>query len=215
MPPKPTAMLKRHRRQCQICRRADCAEIDQEFLDWANPRQIAAAFKLRSCRALYRHAHAVGLIEARTARMRFALDRIAERVSEIAPAPTVVLAAIRLALQVDEKREQAESKAAAAIAPPRNRDLQRALDGFPRTNATTPNPPAADPADRAKEAQKMTPCKNDPVETKPDIAAGARPRVTPCDAVSQPVARPLSARLPRRAAQFAHTTTLASHDGMS
>ena len=215
MPPKRTAMLKRHRRQCQICRRADCAEIEQEFLDWTSPRQIAAAFKLGGCRALYRHAHAVGLIEARSARMRFALDRIAERVSEIAPAPTVVLAAIRLALQIDEKRSQAEANAAAAIAPSRRRDLQRALDGFPRTNATTPNPPAPGPIVPAEEAQKVTPCKNDPVETKPDIAADARPRVSPSDAASQPVARPHSARIPRRAAQFARTTPLASHDGMS
>ena len=215
MPPKRTAMLKRHRLQCQICRRADCAEIDQEFLDWTSPRQIAAAFKLRSCRALYRHAHAVGLIEARSARMRFALDRIAERVSEIAPAPTVVLAAIRFAFQLDEKRSQAESRAAGAIAPARHRDLQKALDGFPRTNAPTPNPPEADPAVHAEEAQKVTPCKNEPVETKPDIAADARPRVSPSDAPSAPAPRVCFARIPRRKARLAHTTTLASHDAMS
>ncbi len=218
MSPRPTvtrSALKRHRLQCQICRRADCAEIEQEYLDWTSPRQIAAAFKLGSYRALYRHIHALGLFEARTVRMRLSLDRIAERVSEIPPAPTVVLGAIRLALQVDEKRAEAEAKAAAAIAPPRNRDLQVALDGFPRTNAATPNPPAPVPEVHAEEAQKVTPCKNDPAETKPDIAADARPPVTPCRAVSQPLARPLFARLPRRKARLARTTILASHDAMS
>ncbi len=41
----------------------------------------------------------------------------------------------------------------------------------------------------SKEAQKMTPWKNYPVETKPPIGFFARPPVTPCQATLEPFAR--------------------------
>ena len=52
----------------------------------------------------------------------------------------------------------------------------------PRREAT----PNSGPVAHSKEAQKVTPCKNYPAETKPPAGFFARPRVSPCDAIPDP-----------------------------
>ena len=105
-----TAPSKHHSALCQICRHPDREEIDREFLHWTHADALVREYGLGSSRAVYRHAHACGLYEKRGKRLRFALERIVEHVSEIKPTPAVILGAIRLIYQMDQKeRDSLES----------------------------------------------------------------------------------------------------------
>lgn len=97
---------KHHTSLCQICRHPNRKEIDREFLHWTHPDELVREYGLGSSRAVYRHAHACGLFERRRERLRFALERIIEHASEIKPTPAVVLGAIRLAYQMDQKEQE-------------------------------------------------------------------------------------------------------------
>lgn len=95
-----------HRARCRVCRHPQREEIEREFLDWESPRSIAAKWKIASYRAIYRHAHAVGLFEKRRGRLLFAVEQIIEYVGEIPPTPSVILGAIRLAYQMEQKERE-------------------------------------------------------------------------------------------------------------
>ncbi len=173
--------LRRHRAQCQICRHPDCAEIEQEFLDWTTPREIAETYHLGSYRTVYRHAHALGLFEARGATLRFALDRLIEHVSQVTPTAAVVLAAIRLAHQIDQKQQRHnEDNGHSKTAP-----FILSLAGLPRTNAVTGRAPEAEPYDPNAVGYEPWPAPAPAPAPAPSLPAGtrtppsARPAQTP------------------------------------
>ncbi len=103
------APSKHHSALCQICRHPDREEIDRDFLHWTHADALVREYGLGSSRAVYRHAHACGLYERRQKRLRFALYRIVEHVSEIKPTPAVILGAIRLIYQMDQKEKECRS----------------------------------------------------------------------------------------------------------
>jgi hypothetical protein len=74
--PEPTC--DRHGRKCAICAHEYRDEIEELFLDWRSPSDIASDLGVH-LRTLYRHAHATGLYARRQGKLRTVLDRILER----------------------------------------------------------------------------------------------------------------------------------------
>jgi hypothetical protein len=95
------AALAQHRARCRVCRHAQLEEIERQFLEWENPREIAAQWKFASYRSIYRHARAFGLFRKRLGHIELALDRIIERVGGVNITAASVIAAIRLRLEIE------------------------------------------------------------------------------------------------------------------
>jgi len=73
----------RHQSHCSICAHPQRQQIDEAFVSWKRPAGIAAEFKLPDRSAVYRHAHATGLMERRGRNIREVLDRLIERADEV------------------------------------------------------------------------------------------------------------------------------------
>jgi hypothetical protein len=73
--------LDRHSRKCQVCRHPERQAIEEQFSHWLRPSNIARLYDL-DWRALYRHAHAVGLFDQRRHNMRSIMENILERGAE-------------------------------------------------------------------------------------------------------------------------------------
>ncbi|HXX19759.1 MAG TPA: hypothetical protein VEJ46_10180 [Candidatus Acidoferrum sp.] len=83
-----------HERHCTICNHAERDAVEEEFLHWINPWDIARHYGVE-WRAIYRHAHARGLFAARERNLRFALAHIVEQATSVNPTTDGVLRAIR------------------------------------------------------------------------------------------------------------------------
>lgn len=94
MSPNSAPSPERHERKCVICRHPDREEIEELFLHWHNPWNIAASYKV-SARSLYRHAHATGLYAARQDSLRPVLDRLLERVEDAKISGDCIIRAVR------------------------------------------------------------------------------------------------------------------------
>jgi len=89
--------LGRHEYQCTICSHSQRGEIEQAFVDWVSPSRVARQHSV-SRDSIYRHAHALGLMEKRDRNLRAALYPIIERAGEVkVNAPAVVTAITALA----------------------------------------------------------------------------------------------------------------------
>jgi hypothetical protein len=86
--------LERHQRKCAICSHPDRAEIEELFLHWHNPWNIATGYKVPA-RSLYRHAHATGLYAARQDSLRPVLDPLLERVADAKISGDCIIRAVR------------------------------------------------------------------------------------------------------------------------
>jgi hypothetical protein len=100
-----TAFLSRHAAKCRICSHPDRAAIEFDFLNWRNPFDLVQAYNLRSLTTIYRHAHATGLIHRRRLNLRFALERIVERVGEVPVTATAVIKAARAVSRINDSGE--------------------------------------------------------------------------------------------------------------
>jgi hypothetical protein len=77
--------LGRHKRNCTVCAHAKREEIEQEFVSWKSPKQIAEEYGLADRVSVCRHAHALGLMEKRKRNVRAALEKIIEKARRICP----------------------------------------------------------------------------------------------------------------------------------
>jgi len=84
----------RHEHQCRICSHPKRDEIEQAFIAWVSPAQIAKKYSV-SRDGVYRHAHAFGLMDKRRRNVRAALERIIERAGEVDVTATAVVAAVQ------------------------------------------------------------------------------------------------------------------------
>ncbi|MBZ5695599.1 MAG: hypothetical protein LAN36_09580 [Acidobacteriia bacterium] len=83
-----------HERHCTICNHADRDAIEEEFIHWHNPTDIAFDYRL-SRNAIYRHAHAMNLFALRERNLRFALGHMIQQAMNTKPTPDSILKAIR------------------------------------------------------------------------------------------------------------------------
>ena len=90
--PAPT----RHSRKCSVCRHRDCEAIEQDFLSWRSPDQIATDYGIADHSSIYRHAHATGLFDRRARTIRLALSPIVERAMTVEVTADSIVRAVEL-----------------------------------------------------------------------------------------------------------------------
>jgi len=86
----------RHNRKCNVCRHPDRKAIEQDFLSWRSPDQIAKDYGIADHSSIYRHAHASGLFARRANTIRLALSPIIERAMTVEVTADSVVRAIEL-----------------------------------------------------------------------------------------------------------------------
>jgi hypothetical protein len=95
----------RHVRKCTICRHPQRSEIETAFLSWDYVSSIVAEFHLPGRAALYRHAHAVGLLDERHRAIRRALARIIEKVQDVEPTAMAIVRAVEVFAHINDRGE--------------------------------------------------------------------------------------------------------------
>jgi hypothetical protein len=93
--------LGRHRRTCTICAHLERFEIEQAFVTWESPAAIAKQYGLSDRATVYRHAHAFELFPRRRENIRFVLERIVERVSDIHVSAAAVVGAVEALAKIN------------------------------------------------------------------------------------------------------------------
>jgi hypothetical protein len=105
----PVPELSRHERKCAVCRHPERDAIEEAFLHWQSPTEIATEHDLTDFSAIYRHAHATGLFARRDNNLRFALGNFIERVNEIqVVTPDAIVRAIRAYTRITKTGEWVE-----------------------------------------------------------------------------------------------------------
>src|SRR5271167_902328 len=84
----------RHEHQCRICSHPKRDEIEQAFIAWVSPAEIAQEHSV-SRDGVYRHAHVFALMDKRRRNVRTALERIIERAGEVEVTAAAVVAAVQ------------------------------------------------------------------------------------------------------------------------
>jgi hypothetical protein len=99
----------RHSSHCTICCSPRRQEIEEAFVCWESPSQIAREFKLRSRLVMIRHARAhAGLIKRRDANIRIALGTSIERCSKVKPSAQAFISACIALTKLDSEGRTAE-----------------------------------------------------------------------------------------------------------
>jgi len=111
--PKPEikAPLGRHARKCTICNHPEREAIEQEFLRWRSPKDIADDYGFNDYSSIYRHARAAGLFEKRRATVRFALEPIIERAEHVKVTAVGIVGAIRAYCSINDAGQWIEPSA--------------------------------------------------------------------------------------------------------
>ena len=97
-----------HARSCSVCGNPRREEIERDILAWRSPQEIVREYKLGNRKAVYRHAHAFGLMEKRYCNLRAALGRIIERAGEAPVTAWAVVAAVRTCAKINARGQWME-----------------------------------------------------------------------------------------------------------
>lgn len=92
---RPEPEKLRHNCRCFICQHAQRAEIEQDFLLWRNPHEIASAYNLPHYAIIYRHARALGLSARRNENVRTVLGILIQNAESMPVTGNTVIRAIR------------------------------------------------------------------------------------------------------------------------
>jgi len=90
VPPTP----ERHSRKCRVCAHPERDDIDNYFLHWHSPENLALQFSL-PIDSIYRHAHSTGLFARRAGKLRHALEFIIEHAQRCTPSADAIIRAVR------------------------------------------------------------------------------------------------------------------------
>ena len=97
----------RHEYQCRICAHIQRADIEEAFVNWVSSARIAKQYDV-SRDAIYRHAHALGLMGQRRRNIRAALERIIEKAGEVQVNATAVVSAASAYARINSRGEWVE-----------------------------------------------------------------------------------------------------------
>src|SRR6185437_12710142 len=97
--------LGRHAAKCRLCNHPSRAAIEFDFLNWRNPFDLVQSYHLRSLSTIYRHAHATGLFGRRRLNLRFALERMVERVNEAPVTASGIIRCVRAITRMNDAGE--------------------------------------------------------------------------------------------------------------
>jgi hypothetical protein len=101
-PSRHKTSLKYHQIKCAICNHPDRDAIEEAFLDWVRPGELAREFNLGHRTVVYRHAHALGLFKKRAHNARFALGLLLEQSDVVKPTGNEIIRAVRAFSCIDE-----------------------------------------------------------------------------------------------------------------
>jgi hypothetical protein len=136
---KTAASLSRHRRKCAVCRHPQRDAIEDDYLHWRSPDQIAANYRIADQSSIYRHAHATGLLARRHGHVRWALAGIIERASLTEPRARDIVAAVEVYARINDAGQWINSprrlSAASEISP--LSESEPPLSGLPNPNRQT------------------------------------------------------------------------------
>ena len=107
--------LARHAGKCGVCNHPSRAAIEFDFLNWRNPFDLVKNYHLRNLSTIYRHAHATGLFSRRRLNLRFALERIVERVAEVPVTASAVIRSVRAITRINDAGEWVDPPARVII----------------------------------------------------------------------------------------------------
>lgn len=87
--------FERHSRKCQVCHSRWVEEIEEAYYNWSSAQWIINAFNISYDDAVYRHARAIGLDIKRRKNVVIAVEKLIEKVDEVAVTSSTVLRAVR------------------------------------------------------------------------------------------------------------------------
>jgi hypothetical protein len=96
------ARLNYHRVHCSVCNHPERDAIEEGFLMWQRPTELAREFGLSHRTAIYRHAQAFGLFQQRGRALRFVLEKVMEESTLKAPSADSMIRAVRAYSCLDE-----------------------------------------------------------------------------------------------------------------
>jgi hypothetical protein len=177
----PQASFSRHRRRCTVCHHPRRKRIEQEFLRWRNPAELAREFGIPHCSAIYRHAHAFRLFERRRLNFDCLSEQIRECEQSANPTADAVLQAVRLLAQttlggqwIDSPRRVIVNNIVQTDAPRRSRKRTPARDRVEQLDFV---PPEARPRPKANAAARTTMSLAQQVTAAQQLIADAHRRV--------------------------------------
>lgn len=152
-----------HSRKCTVCNHPSRLAIEEEFLHWASPDAISHHYSV-GWRAVYRHAHALGLFEERGRNLRSALGHIIEHANHAMPSAGTIVRAIRAYACLNESGQWIEPAKRVIFsqgdADPETEDLPDAEDDvcpedeplidLPETDAESADPASAEASESAE-----------------------------------------------------------------
>jgi hypothetical protein len=114
----PTVNRARHEAQCSICASPYRQEIEEAFINWRHPTDIAKDYDVTRD-AIYRHAHACDLFSKRRRNVIMALETIIEQTEWHLRSCTAsaVVSAAKLHAKFRREEEEEEAKVKAAQSP--------------------------------------------------------------------------------------------------
>ena len=106
-PSPETIRLTTHEARCSICAHDDRDAIEEEFIHWHSPRNIASDYRVER-RAIYRHAHAFDLFTIRDRNLRYALGHVIEAAERVDKTAVSVIHAVRAFARVNNEGQWVE-----------------------------------------------------------------------------------------------------------
>jgi hypothetical protein len=97
----------RHEAKCTVCQHKDRSEIERAFLNWSSPGKIAKSYGTTRD-AIYRHAHALGLMAKRSRNVRLALEKIIERADTVEANASAVVSAVTTYAKINARGQWVE-----------------------------------------------------------------------------------------------------------
>ena len=146
--------LGRHEYQCTICSHRKREDIEQAFVNWGNTTKLAAQYST-SRDAIYRHAHALGLMDRRRRNVRAALEKIIEKAGEVEVNATAVVSAVSALARTNSQGQWVERTETVSLNALFNRMTAEELETYARdgklpewfegtVGATEPNSPGGE-----------------------------------------------------------------------
>jgi hypothetical protein len=129
----------RHEARCSICSHPEREQIEQEFVAWASPAKIAQEHSDQqtiSRDSVYRHAHALGLMEKRRRNVRAALERIIEKAGDVEVNAASVVGAVSAYARINSRGEWVERTETVNLAEMFQRMTPDELDNYAKTGVT-------------------------------------------------------------------------------
>lgn len=124
----------RHEHQCSVCSHDKRQEIEEAFVNWLAPGRIAKKYGI-SRDAIYRHAHALKLMEVRRRNVRAALEKIIERACDVKTNAAAVVSAVSAYARLNSRGELVERTQSVNLNQLFNKMTAAELEAYAQTGA--------------------------------------------------------------------------------